>query len=73
MSTYTHHYDPVILTGDRVALAPHLDLWIAGVRFGTLVKSDVVTTDGAWSFIHHVEANGRTYALRSTDILGAVR
>lgn len=66
-------FDPIILDGDRVALAPHLDLWMSGYRFGTVTAH---STFGAGP-IHHryyvLTDDGFVHPLDSDDLLGAVR
>jgi hypothetical protein len=68
-------YDSVVAIGDRVALAPHLDLWMAGVRFGNVV--DTFTWNPRPGKIRHgfkVKCDdGRIHAFTSDSILGAVR
>lgn len=34
-------FDQNIEVGSRVALAPHLDLWMAGVRYGEVIDTSV--------------------------------
>lgn len=67
--------DPIILVGDRVAIAPHTDLWAMGARYGTVVAS---TTGVVRGRIHHLfyvrtDADSSTHVLDSGDLLAAIR
>lgn len=68
-------YDPIIAVGDRVALAPHLDLWMAGVRFGEVVDTFVFNdAPGRIQHGYRVKCDdGRVHAFTSEGLLGAVR
>lgn len=65
-------YRTPIVVGDRVALAPHLDLWMAGVRYGTVseVNQHVGYTEYLVDYGEGVAQ--RQVWLRSDDLLGAV-
>jgi hypothetical protein len=60
-----------VVTGDRVALAPHLDLWMAGIRFGKVAET-MVNEEGKRLVL--VVCNERTsfWADPNEDLLGAV-
>jgi len=60
-----------IVEGDRVALAPHLDLWMAGIRFGKVLA---VAPDGPYGArVYTVWCNERTVIKVLADsLLGAV-
>lgn len=63
-------YRAPIRMGDRVALAPHLDLWMAGVRFGRVIDSRGVAGGGrAW--LVWCSPTVRFWA-EDGDLLGAV-
>lgn len=67
-------HDSIIAVGDRVALAPHLDLWMAGIRFGTVESTRVVAYRGKFELLFFVRTDDdRVHAFRSSDLLGAVR
>ena len=68
-------YDSIICDGDRVAIAPHTDLWMAGCRFGTVVAhGTIMTSDMAISDWFRVRLDtGRIVALAGSDLLGALR
>lgn len=61
-----------MVAGDRVALAPHLDLFMAGVRYGTVTE---VTPEprlfGARRYLVTSD-NGIGHWLGADDLLGAV-
>lgn len=61
-----------IIEGDRVALAPHLDLWMTGVRFGKVISvKPEPRLFGA--NIYTVWCNQRTVIrVTAEDLLGAV-
>lgn len=60
-----------IINGDRVALAPHLDLWMSGVRYGQVVEQMVNEENERMYCV--VLPNGRTSVwLTGEDLLGAV-
>lgn len=63
-------YRTPILVGDRVALAPHLDLWMAGRRFGD-VLAVAIDNIGRRYFVEFDGGPLRTW-LRGEDLLGAV-
>lgn len=57
-----------IKNGDRVALAPHTDLWMAGCRYGTVTS---INREGRFYFVDL--DTGRNVTLDESDLLGAVR
>jgi hypothetical protein len=60
-----------VVEGDRVALAPHLDLFMAGVRFGTVTGVEHTGPYGA--AVYTVWCNQRTVIrAMADDLLGAV-
>lgn len=60
-----------VINGDRVALAPHLDLWMSGVRYG-IVAQQMVNEENERMYCV-VLPNGRTSVwLSGEDLLGAV-
>lgn len=61
-----------IKTGDRVALAPHLDLWMAGCRFGTVTSVGGEGSMGGRFYFVDLDT-GRNVTLNESDLLGAVR
>lgn len=63
------NYRDNIATGDRVALAPHLDLWMAGVRYGEVIETQTLD-----STIYRVQYGlaDQTVWLNRDDLLGAV-
>jgi hypothetical protein len=61
-----------IKVGDRVALAPHHDLWMAGCRYGNVTRTGVAEATGRrWHLV--TLDTGREVALEESDLLGAVR
>lgn len=62
-----------IRVGDRVALAPHLDLWMAGVRFGTVVEEYRGETTTRYLVDHGEGVADRAAWIDADDLLGAVR
>jgi hypothetical protein len=59
-----------IRKGDRVAIAPHHDLWMAGCRFGRVTDKQ---TTLAGQVVYTVRLDtGREVALDKTDLLGSV-
>ena len=63
-------YHTPIKVGDRVALAPHTDLWMAGHRYGTVERIANVTRP----FLYHVRVSpNAVYWLPMDDLLGATR
>ena len=67
-------YDPIINDGDRVALASHLDLWMAGVRFGRVESHSTCVINGRIQHVFYVlTEDNRVHAINSGDLLGAVR
>lgn len=69
MDTYSKQYRPVT-EGARVALAPHLDLWMAGVRYGTVLEENE-NEAGERLWMIRTDAD-RTVFLREEDLLGAL-
>lgn len=67
-STARKRYKPVT-EGARVALAPHLDLWMAGLRYGTVTSMHVGT---ARPFYFVQLDNGKNVTLEPDDLLGAL-
>lgn len=63
-------YHTPIKVGDRVALAPHLDLWMQGVRFGQVIES-VPNEEGGTMYL--IEHGIGTDWIMGEDLLGAVR
>jgi hypothetical protein len=64
-------YRTPIVVGDRVALAPHTDLWMAGCRYGTVTSiGGEGMVSGRFYFIDL--DTGRNVTLRESDLLGAV-
>lgn len=59
-----------IKTGDRVAIAPHHDLWMAGCRFGTVTSAQESLASEPFYFIDL--DTGRNVTLAKSDLLGAV-
>lgn len=59
-----------IKVGDRVALAPHTDLWMAGCRYGTVTSINEGLTGGRFYFTDL--DTGRNVTLEESDLLGAV-
>lgn len=58
-----------IYVGDRVALAPHLDLWMAGLRYGEVTDIMVNGEGVRW---YHVKCNLSTsFWAHGDDLLGA--
>lgn len=61
-----------IRKGDRVALAPHTDLWMAGCRFGT-VTSVVDAMSTMSERYYYVELDtGLNTGITESDLLGAL-
>lgn len=56
-----------IRTGDRVAIAPHHDLWMAGCRYAT-----VTSVNYADRYYPVTLDTGRLVTLSQDDLLGAV-
>lgn len=66
-------YSRIILVGDRVALAPHLDLWMAGIRFGTVESISMVMHGGRFRHLFYVECDdSRVRCFSGEDLLGSV-
>lgn len=63
-------YRTPIRRGDRVALAPHLDLWVAGLRFGT-VDETMRNEEGVLSYLVALHETLSVW-LTLDDLLGAV-
>ena len=62
-----------IFDGDRVALAPHLDLWMAGVRFGTVIAVQANEEGTRMYCVDYGDGvSDRTVWLTAEDLLGAV-
>lgn len=60
-----------INAGDRVALAPHLDLWMAGIRYGDVGK--ITRSHKTGERIYRVDYGaGRFTWLSGDDLLGAI-
>lgn len=59
-----------IVVGDRVALAPHLDLWMAGVRYGIVTSIQEGLVGGRFYFVDL--PGGRNATMDPDDLLGAV-
>lgn len=60
-----------IRVGDRVAIAPHHDLWMAGCRFGTVTS--VGGADSMAGRFYFIDLDtGRNVTLNEADLLGAV-
>lgn len=69
----TYHFP--IKDGDRVALAPHLDLWMAGARYGD-ARESMLNEEGQRRWLVAVQyPNGNRVLvwLDADDLLGAVR
>lgn len=61
-----------IKTGDRVAIAPHLDLWMRGVRYGNVVATR--RTRGEWVIdVLCDDGKRRDFGEKSGSLLGAVK
>lgn len=54
-----------ISVGQKVALASHLDLWMAGVRFGEVSSIEAGSSDADTGY--GILANGRVYWLDASD------
>jgi hypothetical protein len=66
-------YRTPIVTGDRVALAPHLDLWMMGHRFGVVTSIQEGLVGGRFYFVDvGGGVKGRNVTLQPDDLLGAV-
>lgn len=66
-------YSSTILVGDRVALAPHLDLWMAGVRFGTVESISTGVSGGRIRHLFYVKCDdSRVHCFTGEDLLGSV-
>lgn len=62
-----------IFDGDRVALAPHLDLWMQGIRFGIVVQQSVNEEGTRMYCVDYGDGvSDRTVWLTAEDLLGAV-
>lgn len=64
-----------IRIGDRVALAPHTDLWIAGCRYGRVTHSgtyDGLDTSREGRVYWVTLDTGRSVTLLESSLLGAV-
>lgn len=61
----TENTQPEFTIGQRVALAPHLDLWMAGVRFGEISSIEAGSSDADTGY--GILANGRVYWLDASD------
>lgn len=63
-----------IVVGDRVALAPHLDLWMAGVRYGIVTSIQEGLVGGRFYFVDLPSgvSGGRNVTFSADDLLGAV-
>lgn len=59
-----------IVAGDRVALAPHTDLWMRGVRFGIVTSIQEGLVGGRFYFVDL--PGGRNVTFEADDLLGAV-
>lgn len=59
-----------IIDGDRVALAPHLDLWMQGIRFGIVVEQSVNEENERRYLVQYTP--GDAVWLTGEDLLGAV-
>ena len=59
-----------IKVGDRVALAPHLDLWMQGQRYGTV--EDIEVIDGTTFYTLRLSPVV-CVLVKGEDLLGAVR
>lgn len=72
---YAHNYDPVIMIQDRVALAPHLDTWKGGRRFGTLVQAVINLNErgGVENTLEVRADDGTLLTLKPWEVLGSVR
>lgn len=68
-------YRTPIVTGDRVALAPHTDLWMQGARFGRC-EDIVINEEGYLRYLVDVslpgEQTGVMVWLDHDDLMGAV-
>lgn len=60
-----------IRVGQRVALAPHLDLWMAGVRYGTCVSIDTAL-NGQTVYTVQYGRRDQTVGLLAEDLLGGM-
>lgn len=66
-------YSSIILVGDRVALAPHLDLWMAGVRFGNVERISTASHGGRFRHLFYVKCDdSRVHCFSGEDLLGSV-
>lgn len=50
-----------VTVGDRVRLAPHTDLWMRGMRYGTVTR---ISPRSRRAMIHILGDNGRRYGLQ---------
>lgn len=50
-----------VAVGDRVRLAPHTDLWMRGMRYGTVER---LSPRSHRAMIHILGDNGRRYGLQ---------
>lgn len=62
-------FDQDITVGKRVALAPHLDLWMAGTRYGECV--DIMDFNGETMYHVKFDHKNETW-LKADDLLGAL-
>lgn len=60
-----------VFVGDRVAIAPHTDLWMRGVRFGHVC--DRVLDPETGDILFAVATGSTVVNLHKDDLLGAVR
>lgn len=58
--------------GERVALAPHLDLWLAGVRYGVVAEVRVDEENGKHYLVDYgyPDVADRYTWCRTEDLLG---
>lgn len=67
-------YDSDIRIGDRVALASNLDLWMAGIRYGTVESRTTFERAGSVRIAYRVRCDdGLLHTFDSKDLLGVVR
>lgn len=60
-------YRTPMVVGDRVAIAPHHDLWMAGCRYGTVTS---INEEHGFYFVDL--DTGRNVTLNEADLLGSV-
>lgn len=69
----SNRYSSIILVGDRVALAPHLDLWMVGIRFGTVERISTASHGGRIRHLFYVKCDdSRVHCFSGEDLLGSV-